>query len=96
METVILIIFLFAKEFVMFLDLTSIWQWFSNALRQGEDIGNDLALLAHANHSILSHGTYGMWGALLAGGETVLPGYYKKVKESREIDKAKLPGWVFL
>ena len=55
-----------------------------------------MALLAHANHSILSHGTYGMWGALLAGGETVLPGYYKKVKESREIDKAKLPGWVFL
>ena len=68
----------------------------NNALRAGQDIGNDLALLAHANHSILSHGTYGMWGALLAGGEAVLPGQFNHVKESREVVKANLPGWVFL
>jgi hypothetical protein len=29
--------------------------------------GIDLALLAQANHSILTYGTFGMWGALLAG-----------------------------
>ena len=68
----------------------------NDALRRGQDIGNDLALLAHANHSILSHGTYGMWGALLAGGEAVMPGHFKQVKEAREIVKANLPGWVFL
>jgi hypothetical protein len=29
--------------------------------------GIDLALLSQANHSIMTYGTFGMWGALLAG-----------------------------
>ncbi|KAJ9578889.1 hypothetical protein L9F63_004903 [Diploptera punctata] len=32
----------------------------------------DLSLMASCNHSILDYGTFGTWGALLAGGETVL------------------------
>ena len=33
-----------------------------------------MALLSLSNHSIVSYGTFGMWGALLSGrGETVLP-----------------------
>ena len=68
----------------------------TNELRYGDDIGNDMALLAGADHSILSLGTFGMWGALLAGGEAVLPGRMRKTKEAREIAKAKLSGWVFL
>ncbi|XP_067654027.1 galactoside alpha-(1,2)-fucosyltransferase 1-like [Haliotis asinina] len=35
----------------------------------------DLATLSSCNHSIISTGTYGWWGAWLAGGETI---YYKK------------------
>ena len=35
-------------------------------------MGEDLALLAACNHSIISYGTFGMWAAILAGGE-VLP-----------------------
>ncbi|XP_056631621.1 galactoside 2-alpha-L-fucosyltransferase Sec1-like [Diorhabda sublineata] len=31
----------------------------------------DLTILASCNHTIFDYGTYGMWGALLAGGETV-------------------------
>ncbi|XP_069102370.1 galactoside alpha-(1,2)-fucosyltransferase 2-like [Argopecten irradians] len=33
--------------------------------------GGDLALMAHCNHSVVTSGTYGWWGAYLAGGETV-------------------------
>lgn len=33
--------------------------------------GLDLAILASCNHSIFDYGTYGAWGALLAGGETI-------------------------
>ena len=33
------------------------------------DIGTDLALMANANHTIISRGTYSMWGAVLSGGE---------------------------
>lgn len=32
---------------------------------------HDLALLAHCNHSVLSYGTFGFWGAYLAGGEVL-------------------------
>jgi hypothetical protein len=32
-----------------------------------------MALLSLANHSILSYGSFGTWGALLAGGEIVIP-----------------------
>lgn len=31
----------------------------------------DLAILASCNHSIFDYGTFGGWGALLAGGETI-------------------------
>ena len=44
-------------------------------LATGEDVGEDLALLAACNHSIISYGTFGMWAALLAGGE-VLPRFF--------------------
>ena len=38
-------------------------------LATGIDVGEDLALLAACNHSIISYGTFGMWAAFLAGGE---------------------------
>lgn len=34
--------------------------------------GQDLAIMAACNHTIIDYGTFGVWGALLAGGETVL------------------------
>lgn len=33
------------------------------------DIGTDLAIMANANHTIITRGTYSMWGAILSGGE---------------------------
>jgi galactoside 2-L-fucosyltransferase 1/2 len=30
----------------------------------------DLAIMAACNHSILDYGTYGVWGAILSGGDT--------------------------
>ena len=34
----------------------------------------------------MSYGTFGMWGALFAGGETLMPISHKKTKEYLEID----------
>ena len=36
------------------------------------DIGLDLALLAACNHTIATYGTFGLWGALLAGGAAIM------------------------
>lgn len=33
-------------------------------------VGQDLALLANCNHTIMSSGVYGLWGAFLASGDT--------------------------
>jgi hypothetical protein len=35
--------------------------------------GIDLALLSQANHSIMTYGTFGLWGGLLAGGQLACP-----------------------
>ena len=50
-----------------------------------KDIGEDLCLLSACNHTIMSFGTYGLWGALLAGGQVVLPYQIVYVKEGLEI-----------
>ena len=36
-------------------------------------VSEDLALLTLGSHSIISIGTYGLWGAILAGGEIAFP-----------------------
>ena len=59
-------------------------------------IGADMALLSLTNHSILSYGTYGMWGALLSGGRAILPKSFSNTKETIEILSAELPGWILM
>jgi len=34
-----------------------------------ECIGRDFALLSACNHTIITHGSLGLWGSFLAGGE---------------------------
>ena len=39
----------------------------------GGSPSSDMALMAYCNHSIIDYGSYGVWGAVLAGGEVVIP-----------------------
>ena len=66
-------------------------------------IGTDLATLALCDHIILSHGTFGVWAGLLAGGEVVMPDEFGALdslqdvpEELDDMKKADLPGWKFL
>ncbi|KAF4529469.1 hypothetical protein B566_EDAN015581 [Ephemera danica] len=52
--------------------------------------GLDLALMANCNHSIIDYGTFGVWGAILAGGETVL---YNISRHSSVRVAQLLPRW---
>ena len=69
-------------------------------LSPAEDIGDDLALLAACNHTILSYGTFGQWGALLAGGKVVISDTAANTKEGRELKEAGLAkhssGWSWM
>ena len=61
----------------------------------------DMALLSMADHSIISYGTFGLWGALLAdGGETVMAKDFIKTdvgdQMKRAIDKNHIKNWTFL
>jgi len=58
--------------------------------------GVDFALLSLANASILSYGTFGMWGALLAGGQTILPVSHMNTKEAIEIIQTNITNWMLL
>ena len=58
--------------------------------------GRDLCILSLMDHTILTYGTFGMWGALLNGGTAVLPPGYQDTVEMREIDKANINGWTVL
>ena len=69
-------------------------------LATADDIGDDLALLAACNHTILSYGTFGQWGALLAGGKVVISDTAGNTKEGRELREAGLDrdnsGWSWM
>lgn len=52
--------------------------------------GQDLSLLASCNHSVFDYGTFGAWGAILAGGETV---YYNLSQHSSAKVGQLIPNW---
>jgi hypothetical protein len=58
--------------------------------------GVDLALLSQANHSIMTYGTFGMWGALLAGGSTLVSRDHLKNIPTKDIFDANLDNWEFI
>ena len=63
-----------------------------------------MALLSLSDHSILSYGSFGVWGALLANrlksGETVMAKDFLQTdvgeKVQWDIEKHNTPNWVFL
>ncbi|XP_061180732.1 galactoside alpha-(1,2)-fucosyltransferase 1-like [Saccostrea echinata] len=71
---------------LVFLVVSAEMSWCKSNMK-GDDIkfvttgsaGGDMALLAHCNHSIVSTGSFGWWGAYLAGGEVV---YYRNFPSS--------------
>ena len=56
-----------------------------------------MAMLSLADHSILTYGTYGMWGALLAKGGTVtMPKGYENHTATSQIKLAEMKNWIFV
>ena len=63
---------------VIFLVVSDDMQWCKTHLtsKDTHHVGTpspevDMAIMANCNASIIDYGTYGMWGAIMAGGETV-------------------------
>ena len=60
-----------------------------------------MALLSLADHSIISYGTFGMWGSLLANkGETIMSNDFIKTDVGAQMKKAlavdNMTKWTFL
>ena len=60
-------------------------------------LGVDLALLSLANHSIISYGSFSMWGALLSNkGEVIMPKDYALTDVGERINMTNIPNWKFI
>jgi hypothetical protein len=56
-----------------------------------------MGLLSLADHAIVTYGTFGMWGALLAGrGETIMPKDSLETEVGMAIKRANIPNWTFI
>jgi len=66
----------------------------TTADRDNFDVGADLALLAACNHSIVSYGTFGLWGALLSGGVTIMSTQAVEIRDL--VEQADLNNFVFV
>ena len=60
-----------------------------------------MALLSLSDHSIISYGTFGMWGALLANrGETIMSQDFIKTDVGTKINEAmktyNMSNWTFI
>jgi hypothetical protein len=58
--------------------------------------GIAMALLSQANHSIMSYGTFGTWGALLAGGQVLMPESHIIEATLQCIKSANMSNFVFI
>ena len=58
----------------------------------------DLAVASLCDHSIYDYGTFGFWGAYLAGGHTILAHHMKKKqhRQVKHIKMANITGWEYL
>ena len=81
----------------MFVVVSDDPEWCERELR-GDDVvvmktnspEQGLAIMAACNHSIIDYGTYGMWGAILSGGDT----YVYNLKHGGAFVLASLlPNW---
>ena len=65
---------------------------------QFNDRDVDLAIAASCNHTIYDYGTFGFWGAYLAGGHTILAHHMGPVENFgvAKVKPADIPNWEFM
>jgi galactoside 2-L-fucosyltransferase 1/2 len=87
----------YKNQQVIFVVVSDDPSWCERELR-GDDVVvmktnspvQDLAIMAACNHSIIDYGTYGVWGAILSGGDTFL---YNLTNNGAFILASLLPNW---
>jgi len=84
---------------IMFVVLSDDPKWCESVFH-GDDVvvmrnnspEQDLAIMAACNHSIIDYGTYGMWGAILSGGDTFVYNLTNSYDAAFEM-ASLLPNW---
>ena len=59
--------------------------------------GVDLALLSLSDHSIISYGSFAMWGAFFSNkGEVIMPKDHVKTDVGERVKMANISNWRFI
>jgi len=63
-----------------------------------EAVGIDLSIMANCNHTIITYGTFGMWGAILANGKVIAADNAAKesLDQMKVLKEDKRERWMFL
>ena len=68
----------------------------AHTMPEEEAVGTDLAILAACNHTVLTYGTFGLWGALLRGGRGVTIMSTRAKVLRRLVREARMENFVFV
>jgi len=70
-----------------------------NLVDQDDLVGFDLRVLASSDHTIITYGTFGLWGSLLAGGDVVAAKGRNNITLTEEDEiylRSDLAGWLYI
>jgi len=70
--------------------------YYSTGDLSDEGVGKDLAILASCNHTIITYGTFGMWGAILSNGTVVAADNAAKDDERKLFMTDTKEKWMFV
>jgi len=71
----------------------------SQSVAAEDHVGFDLSVLATSHHSIITYGTFGLWGALLAGGDVIAAKGRNNETFTEEDEiylRSEMPGWLYI
>ena len=61
----------FQKNFAKYTDIKFAREYSLKNVKKDDLVGFDLCVLASSDHTLITYGSFGLWGAILSGGDVI-------------------------